>query len=110
AATVDHSAATAAGSWPLNYVITRPWVATDGCSNSTAASQTITVQHVSAPLLTTPASTTLDRTATPDPANTGTATATDNCSGATVTHSDATAAGSCAGNYVITRTWVATDG
>ena len=45
------------------------------------------------------------------PANTGTASATTSCAsgGLNVSYSDATAAGSCAQESIITRTWTATD-
>ena len=45
------------------------------------------------------------------PANTGTATATDDCPAAPViTFTDVITNGSCTNNYIITRTWKATDG
>jgi hypothetical protein len=44
------------------------------------------------------------------PANTGSATATDNCDGApAITSLDATVAGGCAQEFTINRTWIATD-
>ncbi|HZV70817.1 MAG TPA: Calx-beta domain-containing protein [Saprospiraceae bacterium] len=43
------------------------------------------------------------------PANTGTATATDDCPGVLVTSADITVGGNCLNNYVINRTWKATD-
>ena len=38
-----------------------------------------------------------------------TLTATDNCGTATVAYTETTTAGSCAGSYTLTRTWIATD-
>src|SRR6185503_656442 len=57
-----------------------------------------------------PADTTIDCTASTLPANTGRATATDDCSGvASTNYTDVVTAGACAGSYTITRTWKATD-
>src|SRR6185503_524256 len=78
--------------------------------NFTTCDQTITVTDTHGPAITCPANTTIDCTASTLPANTGTATATDDCSGvASITFTDANAPGTCAGNHVITRTWKATD-
>src|SRR5690606_8914504 len=41
--------------------------------------------------------------------NTGVATATDECSDVNITYTDNIIEGNCASNYVIERTWVATD-
>ena len=46
----------------------------------------------------------------PSPAQTGSATVSDNCDGnPSLTYSDAIASGTCAGTYVVTRTWTAVD-
>ena len=46
----------------------------------------------------------------PAPAQTGSPTVTDNCDpNPVVTYSDSVAAGSCAGSYIVTRTWTAVD-
>src|SRR5439155_1520079 len=42
---------TTAGSCPQDYSVTRRWTATDHCSNSSTASQTITVHDTTAPAL-----------------------------------------------------------
>ena len=92
-----------------NYTITRTWTATDGCNNSSTASQVITVRDTKAPVMANvPANTTVECDAIPAVQN---PTATDNCSGATVTYNgEVKTNGNCAGNYTITRTWTATDG
>jgi len=109
-ASISFSDAVAAGSCAGNYVITRTWTATDNCGNSSSCDQVITITDSTGPVLTCPADTAVDCAATTQPAGTGTATAVDNCSGvASISFSDAVAAGSCAGNYVITRTWSAID-
>src|SRR4029079_9888404 len=101
---------TTPGNCAGNYTITRSWTATDGCGNSSAASQTITVTDNTAPGFTfVPADASFSCDATVPAA--GTATATDNCSGATVAYNgQTTTPGNCAGNYTITRSWTATDG
>lgn len=99
---------TTAGSCAGNYSVTRTWTATDACGNSSTASQTINVQDVTPPVIAElPGVTTIDCPATPAFAQ---ATATDGCdANVSLTYVDVTTAGSCAGNYSVTRTWTATD-
>jgi hypothetical protein len=56
-----------------------------------------------------PANITILCSASTLPANTGSATATDNCSASVITYTDVTAAGACPQSYTITRTWKGTD-
>ncbi len=58
------------------YTLTRTWTATDDCGNATSLSQTISVQDTTAPVLTVPASVTVECDAIPA---VGVPTATDNC-------------------------------
>ncbi len=61
-------------------------------------------------MVTCPADTTVNCDGDRTSANTGLATATDNCdNGVTLTESDAVASGSCPQEEVITRTWTGTD-
>jgi len=84
------------------YTIT--WTYNDGNGNSSTQTQTVNVVDVTAPTLTVPANTTISCGGSSNPSSTGTATATDNCSGVvSITYSDVTT-----GN-TITRTWKATD-
>jgi hypothetical protein len=100
-----------------NYTITRTWKATDVAGNTATCNQTITVQDVTAPVITCPAATTISCEASQLPANTGSATATDNCAPAAniaITYSDASTQDPDINNcghysYTITRTWTATD-
>src|SRR6185436_7193005 len=99
-----------AGNCAGNYVIHRKWVAEDNCGNKSDCIQDITVQDTTAPVIACPANVTVDCQAPNDPSATGTATATDNCSGIkSITSTDTITAGNCAGNYVIHRKWVAED-
>ena len=100
-----------------NYVITRTWRATDVAGNFSECVQTITVHDVTSPVIVCPADVTIDCEDDNTPAGTGTATATDNCAppaNITITFSDvstysADPASLLHYNYVITRTWRATD-
>lgn len=108
--TVTFSDVTVGGGCPQERTITRTWTATDDCGNSTACQQTIVVDDSVAPVISCPANITIQCTASTLPANTGSATATDNCDGTpTITSSDVTVGGACPQELTITRTWTATD-
>ncbi|NNM25264.1 MAG: hypothetical protein HKO59_04640 [Phycisphaerales bacterium] len=63
-----------------------------------------------APVIDCPADTSVDCSASTDPADTGTAIATDDCDvDPGVSHSDEVTPGACAGDFTITRTWTAMD-
>jgi hypothetical protein len=111
----DVSTQTAAGCTNDSYVITRTWTASDPCGNTATCVQTITVVDNTAPTIVCPANVTIECNQSTAPANTGTATAIDNCSplaSIAITFTDAstqTATGCGNDTYVITRTWRATD-
>jgi hypothetical protein len=111
--TVTYSDVTAASQTCVQeYTITRTWLATDDCGNSTTCSQVITIDDSTPPTITDcPDNITIECDESTLPGNTGMATATDNCDGMpTVTYSDVTAASqTCVQEYTITRTWLATD-
>lgn len=97
----------AAGDCMGHYIITRAFTATDQCGNSTSATQTITVVDTTAPEFTfVPADYTVECS---DDMPMEAALASDNCGTADVTLVVETIAGECAGNYVIARTFTATD-
>ena len=81
--------------------------ATDAADNSNQCTFYVTVNDAELPVITCPDDITVACDESIDPANTGAATATDNCGTPTVTYSDVTA-GTCP--TVITRTWSADDG
>ncbi|PWU17325.1 MAG: hypothetical protein C5B50_11595 [Verrucomicrobia bacterium] len=91
------------------YVISRNWIATDACGNSTNAIQTITVVDTVGPSLSLPPDLTLECGANTSPSSTGTATGQDACSSVTVTYSDSVS-NICGGSRVIRRTWTVADG
>ena len=107
--TLTSADVTTNGACAGSYSVTRTWTATDGCGNSSTASQTITVQDITAPVIAAlPAPSTINCPATPIFA---VATATDGCGSAfTLTSTDVTTNGACAGSYSVKRTWTATDG
>ena len=89
--------------------LTRTWEATDACGNKTTATQVLTIGDGVAPTFTSvPTSVTVECTSVPP---VGTATATDNCSTPTVSYlgEGRTSAGNCDNNYILTRTWEASD-
>ena len=88
-------------------MITRTWAATDDTGNQVLCTQLITLQDTTAPNLTCPVSITIECDASTDPANTGMATATDNCDASpSITFTDVVNGGV---SSTITRTWTATD-
>ncbi|MBK8922691.1 MAG: HYR domain-containing protein [Saprospirales bacterium] len=102
------------GDCPQEYTITRTWTATDACGNSAQCEQTIEVVDTKAPLLSCPANLSISCEVPAIPANTGMATATDNCDTAPdIDYSDVstqTSNGTCSDqSYTITRTWTAVD-
>ena len=101
------SSETTAGDAAGNYVIVRTFTATDDAGNSSSATQTITVQDTTAPEFTfVPADYTVECS---DEMPMDDATASDNCGEVTIEVSSETTAGDAAGNYVIVRTFTATD-
>ncbi len=97
------------GICPQEKTITRTWKATDACGNFSTCNQVITIHDSTPPSMTCPSNVTIECTANTLPANTGTSTATDNCSTLAVTFTDVTVAGGCPQERIITRTWKATD-
>ena len=105
--TIEVSSETTAGDAAGNYTIVRTFTATDDAGNSTSATQTITVQDTTAPEFTfVPADYTVECS---DEMPMDDATASDNCGEVTIEVSSETTAGDAAGNYVIVRTFTATD-
>ncbi|TRY66722.1 hypothetical protein TCAL_13779, partial [Tigriopus californicus] len=99
---------TIAGNCPDSYTIIRTWVATDNCGNTSTASQSIAVQDLEAPVFANiPEEVTIACDAslpTNQPA------VTDNCDiDIDITENQETQAGNCPGNYLVVRTWLATD-
>ena len=90
--------------WRLRHHCT--FTATDDCGNATSATQTITIIDTTAPELSIPADYTAECS---DDHPMEAATATDNCGEVVITVEEITTAGACAGDYVITRTFTATD-
>ncbi|RLJ60969.1 hypothetical protein CLV86_2820, partial [Lacinutrix venerupis] len=100
------------GNCTNEYTITRTWVATDNCNNQVTHTQIINVQDTSDPTFSVPADISINCDQDPsDLTLTGDVTdEADNCSGSIeATFTDATAAGSCPNETIITRTWSLTD-
>jgi hypothetical protein len=91
------------------YTIIRTWTASDNCGNTSSCTQVITVDDSTAPVIVCPEDATIEIGEDPLPMNTGSASATDNCSVPEVTYSDVTTSGLCPQEYTITRTWTAED-
>ena len=109
-ATVSHSDVNVAGGCPQQYTILRTWTAVDDCGNTSSCVQTIDVDDTSAPILTCPGDEELECDEDNSPANTGMATATDNCdTDVSINFADVRVDGSCINEYTILRTWTAVD-
>ncbi len=108
--TITYSDVVSPGASPQEATITRTWTATDATGNQSSAEQTIQVVDTTSPVVVAPADVTLEAGDDTSPANTGTATATDNADPApTLTFSDVVTPGASPQEYTITRTWTATD-
>ena len=91
------------------YTVTNTIAAANGCGQVTATA-TVTIGDATPPVLTVPATKSIQCSASTLPANTGQATATDNCTASsTITYTDVITTGNCVNRYTITRTWKATD-
>ena len=105
--TLEEVEAVLEGDCTGNYTITRTFTATDACGNASTAVQTITVEDTTAPeFASVPADYTVECS---DDMPMDAASATDNCGPVTVTEEVATTPGGCAGEYILTRTFTATD-
>ncbi len=92
-----------------SYTIIRTWSVVDASLNATSQSQTITVQDITPPVLTLPPDISIAPGSPTLPANTGMATALDNCDPAPViTYSDSIVGTVCTGQ-TLTRTWSVVD-
>ncbi len=92
------------------YSFTRTWKVTDDAGNFEEKTQVITVRDMIKPVISIPPYIALSCAQGTLPAVAGTATATDNCLEIiSITYSDITTSGGCAGNSIITRTWTAQD-
>ncbi|MEZ4782013.1 MAG: gliding motility-associated C-terminal domain-containing protein [Flavobacteriaceae bacterium] len=111
-ATVTFTETTADGSCPGAYVLTRTWTATDDCGNSTVHTQTVTVEDTTAPTFngSLPADITVECNDIPEAVS---LTAVDTCQvegdRIVVVFTEEITDGSCPSNYIVTRTWTATD-
>ena len=103
---IDISETTIPGLCADNYIITRTFTATDDCGNFTTDTQTITIIDTTAPSLISPENLSLSCL---DSNDFGTPTSSDFCSDVDLTIISDTTLGACPAQYLITRTFVATD-
>jgi hypothetical protein len=96
------------GPCPHAYDLVRTWTGRDACGNATAATRTLHVRDLVAPVLAgVPAGATVECDAVPAPAP---VTASDACDPAPVVRLAQTRIdGRCPGEYRLVRTWTATD-
>jgi len=91
-------------------VIERTWTATDACYNSSYCVQKITVKDTKAPYIKCPDDITIKYGESTEPSNTGKPEVKDNCDAyPDVNYTDKIIPGDCKYDYVIERTWTATD-
>ena len=106
---ITYSDLTFSGTLPC-IVLQRTWSATDLCGNTASCNQMITIQDSVPPTIICPANRTVTCLDDTSPASQGMATASDNCTiSPGVTFVDQTSGGSCPANFILSRTWIATD-
>ena len=105
--TISVAETTTPGNAAGNYTLTRIFTATDDAGNSTSATQTITIQDTTAPEFTFVPADEIVECSDDLPADE--ATAADNCGEVTLEMTSEITPGDASGNYVITRTFTATD-
>ncbi len=105
---IDYNESETPGNCVDEYILTRIWVATDSCGNSTTVQQIVTIEDNTPPVLANvPADVTIE---CDDQIPTGFPTATDNCDDdVDITMEDSEVPGDCPQEKVITRTFTATD-
>ena len=106
--TIVLTADTVAGACAQSYVVTRTFVATDACGNSTSDAQVITIVDTQAPMFVEELPASLEVECDNVPAG-AVLTAMDNCQGVSVSYSETRLDGSCPSNYTLTRTWTSSD-
>ena len=105
--TIDIVETTMPGTCPGEYTVTREFTATDDCGNASSATQTITIVDTTLPEFTSiPADYTAECSENHPMED---ASATDNCGEVTLAVVEETVPGACAGDYIVTRTFTATD-
>ena len=108
--TISNADQTVAGSCPNSYTINRTWTITDALGNTKTCVQIITVQDITNPTISCPASAIVQCASQVPAPNTASVTASDNCGAVTVSHvSDVISNQTCANRYTITRTYKAMD-
>src|SRR5215207_7925683 len=108
---ISHNDVTVPGSCANQFVVQRTYTATDACGNASSQVQTITVDDTTGPVITSiPADAAVQCASLVLAANDAAVLAADNCGGAPViSHNDVTVPGSCANQFVVQRTYTATD-
>ena len=104
---VTFSNGSPSGDCPATFV--RTWTAEDACGNTASCDQVVLIDDATPPTIDCPADVTVECDESTDPTDTGEPSVEDNCSTVSVTFSDDVAQGTCAQEYIITRTWTATD-
>ncbi len=107
-AVVTFNETTQAGECSNSYTLVRTWTATDNCGNFVSHTQLVEVNDTIAPVFTSvlPQNLTVECSEVPEAE---TVTATDSCGEVTINFTENIENGSCAGEYTITRTWIAVD-
>lgn len=91
------------------YTLTREWVATDECGQTSQHTQIVTVEDTTAPVFIEPLPENITLDCEGDIPSAVSLNAEDSCSSATVTFNEITTQGDCPGSVIIERTWTATD-